>query len=507
MNQNSLSRQVQETLDAFHMTEPGDRIVCGVSGGADSVCLLLLLKDLEKERGIRIFAVHVHHGLRERAEEDADFTRKLCKWLDIPVRIFYVDAAKEARQQKMSVEEAGRKLRYECFARACREWEQKDACRDPEKEAGREENREGAFGLPPRWKIAVAHHKEDCAETVLWNLCRGASLKGLAGIRPVNGSIIRPLIGCSRAQIEEELQKRDQIWRTDETNEELCCTRNFLRGRILPELSGQVNSAAVDHICRAAQELAEADRFLKRQTQEALSRCRDTAGGEECCRVSSLKELEPYLRRRVLYEALCGICGQKDLTSDHVRELEQLLETEGSHSLDLPGAVRARKVYDRLFLERRQPDPDSEESVKTALEEENSFFPLRKEDYRIRKFPYSGNPQDIPSDPYTKWLDYDRISSFLTFRTRQERDRLAIGEDGPKDGTSGEKTGFCYKKLTRIMIDRKIPADLRSRIVFPADGDRILWVPGYRIGADFRITGRTRTVLELSLSVSEGEKR
>lgn len=482
MSQQSLKECVWETLRTYEMTKPGEQVVCGVSGGADSVCLLLLLKELEQPLGIRVYAVHVQHGLRAGAEEDAVFTQELCRPLNIPVRIFHVDAAGEAQREGMSVEEAGRKLRYECFAAACREW-------DP-----------GA-----RWKIAVAHHREDCAETVLWNLCRGASLRGLAGIRPVNGNIIRPLIACSREQIEEELQSRRQPWRTDETNQDLSYTRNFLRGQILPELTKRVNAETIEHICRAAGDLAQAEEYLEEKTGEELQRCKDPVG-EACYRVSALQKLEPYLRRRVLYEILRRVCGQKDLTSGHVAGAEHLLHAAGSADLDLPGGIRAKKVYDRLFF----VTAGKQESAREKQSWEERIFPCpeRREDYRVRRFPYSGNPDDIPADTYTKWLDYDRISSFLTFRARKEGDRLAIGiKSGEGELSANKAEAFCYKKLTRVMIDQRIPADLRDRMILPADGDRILWVPGYRIGADFRITDSTKTVLELSLSMCEGEKR
>ena len=492
MDHQNLKEEVRNTLREFHMVSGDDRIVAGVSGGADSVCLLLLLQELAKELSVRIYAVHVNHGLRETAGRDERFTEELCSRLEIPLRIYRIDAAEEAKKRRISVEEAGRELRYELFGRACREWEKEEA-----------ESRAEAFC----WKIAVAHHCEDSAETVLMNLCRGASLKGLSGIRPVNGDIIRPLIRCSRADIEEELRRRGQNWCTDESNEDLAYTRNLIRHRILPELCKGVNARASEHICRTAENLAAADAFLEELTEKSRNECRNP-DRTECYLTSKLLGLAPYLRKRTLYLLLSESCGQKDLTSEHVALLEKLLGTDGSHSADFPGGIRAEKRYDELRLIRPGKEPAELTGMgeKDALDgterTKNRLLPESEEAYLVRVFPYSGNPADIPADPYTKWFDYDRISSFLTFRTRREGDSLAIGlcrQNSAETMPGREEQKLCRKKLTRVMIDQKIPAAWRDRMVLPTDGDRILWVPGGPIGADFRICSETKKILELSL--------
>lgn len=494
MNHQDLKEEVRNTLREFHMVSRGDRIVAGVSGGADSVCLLLLMQELAKELSVRIYAVHVNHGLRKTAGRDERFTEELCSRLEIPLRIYRIDAAEEAKRRRIGVEEAGRELRYELFGRACREWEQ-------------EETGSGAGAFC--WKIAVAHHCEDSAETVLMNLCRGTSLKGLSGIQPVNGDIIRPLIRCSRVGIEEELRRRGQSWCTDESNEDLAYTRNLIRNRILPELCEGVNARASEHICRTAEDLAAADAFLEELTAKSRKECRNP-DGKECYLTSKLLGLPPYLRKRILYLLLSESCGQKDLTSEHVALLEKLLGTEGSHSMDFPGGIRAEKSYDELRLIRHSEGKTEltgtggKAAADRAERTKNRLCPESEKAYLVRVFPYSGNPADIPADPYTKWFDYDRISSFLTFRTRREGDSIAIGfrrrnTDTAETIPGREEQKLCRKKLTRVMIDQKIPAAWRDRMVLPTDGDRILWVPGGPIGADFRICSETKKILELSL--------
>lgn len=495
--QRTLKEQVSETVRKYHMILEGDCIVVGVSGGADSVCLLLLLTELAGDFGIHVYAVHVHHGLRKAADEDAAFTERLCERLGVPLKIYHVAAADEAGRRGIGVEEAGRELRYELFDRSCLEWEKQE--QGAALAAGVLRRKGGEDFLAGHWKIAVAHHREDSAETVLMNLCRGASLTGLSGIRPVSGRVIRPLIRCSRSDIEEELLRRGQGWCTDESNGSLDYTRNYIRNRILPELSRRVNTRATEHICKAAEELAGADAFLEELAQEKREGCR-IAKEAECYSASSLLVLPAYLKTRVLYDILAENCGKKDLASEHVECVSRLLMSGGTHFVDLPGNVRAEKEYDRLtFLHSGEPEILPWRSCGRG----QAFLPEREEDYRIRIFPYSGNPRDLPEDPYTKWLDYDKISSFLTFRTRKEGDCIAIGirrREAPGEQAESGQTEYCRKKLTRVMIDEQIPAVLRSRIVLPTDGNRILWVPGYRIGVDYQISSATRMVLELSLA-------
>lgn len=137
MDHQNLKEEARNTLREFHMVSGDDRVVAGVSGGADSVCLLLLLQELAKELSVRIYAVHVNHGLRETAGRDERFTEELCSRLEIPLRIYRIDAAEEAKKRRISVEEAGRELRYELFGRACREWEKRKRRAEQRRFAGK----------------------------------------------------------------------------------------------------------------------------------------------------------------------------------------------------------------------------------------------------------------------------------------------------------------------------------------------------------------------------------
>ena len=201
MNTQMWTMRVREYMKQNHMAEPGDGVLAAVSGGADSVCLLLVLKALEESLGIHVAAFHLHHGLRgAEADRDERFVRELCERLQVPLHAVREAVAGYAKTHGLSEEEAGRILRYQ--------WLEKTA---------------GEFGCR---RIATAHHKDDQTETVLMNLFRGSGLRGLGGIRPVrllSGelTLIRPLLDINRQEIETYLIEEKEAWCEDSTNKEL----------------------------------------------------------------------------------------------------------------------------------------------------------------------------------------------------------------------------------------------------------------------------------------------
>ncbi|MDY2838637.1 MAG: tRNA lysidine(34) synthetase, partial [Bilifractor sp.] len=303
-----LFREAEKYIRRFHMIEKGDLVLAGVSGGADSVCLLLVLDDLRKRGFFHLAAVHVNHNIRgEDADADEDYVRKICRDRRIPLYVYSFPVADIAKREKRGLEETGRLLRQQAF-------------RDSLYKAGAEnrnslykaeaENRDSLRGTGPDnrdfgseaggRKIALAHHADDLAETVLFQAVRGSSLAGLAGIRPVsriggawdvvdaeeylNGNrssgcadgegseqkkrkiedltVIHPLLFARRRDIEEWLRSQNICWRTDATNLDEEYSRNSLRHHVIPYLEEHINSAAVRHIRELAEDAAEADEYL-----------------------------------------------------------------------------------------------------------------------------------------------------------------------------------------------------------------------------------------------------
>ena len=219
MTGEAVKQRVREYMRSWEMTEPGDGILAGVSGGADSVCLLFLLDELKAELGIRLAAFHLNHGLRgAEADRDEAYVKEICGRLGVPLAVAHENVAEYAASRGISGEEAGRILRYEHMKEAAERF----SCQ----------------------KTATAHHRDDSAETVLFNMFRGSGLKGLSGIRPVRGEVIRPLLCLSRAEIAGYLEERGIPWCEDSTNGENVYTRNRIRNQLLPWVKENINARA-----------------------------------------------------------------------------------------------------------------------------------------------------------------------------------------------------------------------------------------------------------------------
>ena len=295
-------------MDQWNMfPPPGGVILCAVSGGRDSMCLLHYLHQLSRERDFRVAAAHLNHGMRRTAERDETLVRTFCDEREIPFYAGYEKVYDRAREWDLGVEETGRRLRYEFLTRTAAE-----------------------IGAA---RIATAHHMGDQAETVLLNLLRGTGPEGLGGIPPVRGKLIRPLLNTSRQEIEEYLDQWGVSYVEDETNTDLSYARNRLRLQIWPELE-KINGAARENIARAAGILRRENTYL-----DELALRRLPAEGTSLSREALLSAPE-VLRPRMLRLLIDRLhCGKKDFGQVHLTALEHLAESCGM--LDLPGGARA----------------------------------------------------------------------------------------------------------------------------------------------------------------------
>lgn len=439
------------------MVSRGDCVIAGVSGGADSVCMLKILKDMEKEMELTIHVVHVNHGVRgAESQEDSEYVKRMCRQWEIPFHLFAWDVPGIARERKCSVEEAGRELRYEAFYEAA------------EKYGGS--------------RIAVAHNADDQAETILWNLVRGTGLKGLGGIRPVNGMIIRPLLCVTRKEILEYLKTQGIEYCTDSTNGTLDYTRNRLRLQILPLLEETVNGEARAHIRGLGERAAKAQEYL--ETQAA-------AMTEDICHFYGTKvliETEGFLaQEEILQEYILAHClewlkaGRRDVDAGHFSQLKRLAKTATGKHLDLPGGLKAVREPLGLKLYLYQPEvpmEDTQVPVPGTVKCGKWTITTSLEPYRDGR---------IPEKKYTKWFDYDTINHILKFRTGQTGDYLVINSQGQR------------KQLNRYYIDSKVPREMRAGLPVLADGSRILWAPGGRISEDSKVTAAATTLLKVHI--------
>ena len=478
-----MRKRVEEFIREHKMLEPGSRVIVGVSGGADSVCLLQVLFELRESLGVQLRAVHVHHGLRgEEADRDAAFVEELCGRLGLECTVVHRDVRGYAAQQGISEEEAGRELRYEIFKEMADGWDEE--CGSGIMEAGWQIDRTGGNDRPCR--IAVAHHQEDQAETILHNLFRGSGLKGLGGMAPVRGQVIRPLLCVSRSEIEAYLRERGIGYCTDSTNGTLDYTRNRLRNHLIPEICQEINAGAVEHIVAAGQRMAQADAYLEQQAMAVWENYgTDNDGmlrGGRCGIQAEVLESQPDILKGYVIRHMVKLRtgSMKDITAAHIEQIVGLVKLGTGKQISLPYHLTAWMEYGVLWI----GDKDFRNCV------DNSKQPA---ELSMTHFPYEKH-QEIPQNRYTKWFDYDKIKGALSVRTRQTGDYITL--------TDGK-----HKTVKSYMIDEKIPKEQRDKVLLLAEGSHILWIVGYRISEYYKVTESTKNILQVQADGGEEHGR
>ena len=478
-------KRIEKFIQKYHMLTCGDRVIAGVSGGADSVCLFLMLLELREKIGFDLIAVHVHHGLRgEAADQDQQFVEALCEQRRIPLEIFRVNLESIAKKRKQSLEEAGRMVRREAFDSVCKKY------------GGN--------------KIALAHHQNDNAETLLWNLSRGTGLDGLGGIRPVNGKFIRPLLCMNRKEIEEYLAKRKQSYCIDETNAGTDYTRNKLRHLVLPILEEQVNSAAVRHMNETMEQIWELQEYMQEQVEAAYQECVQEHFEKACWIQIQQKSFETFpelIKKMVIRKGMEQVGGKKrDLSHKHVDVMMELMNKQVGRTLDLPYEMHAKRNYEGIQLEKRRTYSSGEEKKAEIMQECMSELNIPGETIladrnlklrcKILEKPKNLSIKDIPQKIYTKWFDYGIIKSSLYIRTRQAGDTIVIDEKGHQ------------KKLKNWFVDEKIPKEVRDSQLLLAENNEILWVLGHRMSQAYQVKQSTKWILQIEVETykSDGGK-
>ena len=345
------------------LLEQGDSLIVGYSGGADSTCLLYALSGLSALLKLRLYAVHVNHGLRgAESERDEQFCREMTARLGVPLQVVRADVRARSDQDGISEEEAGRLIRYQAFEEArsrLLKCGSDDGMRDPDG-VGRDHDSSGSDRKGSRRVlIATAHHADDQAETILLNLFRGTGLPGLSGMRAKRGALIRPLLFASRREIVNWLGERGIPYVTDSTNLSDDYTRNFLRNRILPALSNHVNARAAQHVCMAGDFCSQADRYLREEAGafldscacEAVGKVPDTDGKNIKIPHIPLKEKPQIFRRYVIIEALDRLHAPlRNIGERHLADLDKALFAGRGFHLDLPNGISADNLYRTTVL-------------------------------------------------------------------------------------------------------------------------------------------------------------
>ena len=446
-------KRTAEYMKQQKMPMPGERIVIGLSGGVDSICLFHILREL----GYELEAVHVNHGIRgEEAERDEAFVRKLCGQYNIPFHGYGYDVPKISKEKHLSEEEAGRMVRRQAFSEVM-------------KKTG------GKY-------IALAHHGNDRAETFLFHLSRGTGVKGLSTMKAVENRLIRPLLWAKRTEIEQYVQEMGYEFVEDATNASVEYTRNKIRHQMIP-LFEEINPQSVSHILGVSEKLEAVAAYIDREA-EKLWRFSAVVDEQQVQILKSVfMQADQVLQIPVLQKALEYLTGSLvNITEEHLQNLLKLFSMQTGKELHLPGGLTAMRTYEGIRMFFRE---ETEVSKPLRITGEGSFvfggrtFVVTVEDWDERKI--------FPIKNYTKCFDYDKIKKGLFLRTRESGDYLQINQNHGR------------KSLQDYMVNEKIPKEERKKIILLAEDSHILWVVGKRISEYYKVTKETKKVLRVQV--------
>ena len=482
MELREFEKKVWNWIQKNNLVAPGDAILLGVSGGADSVALLRFFQNISRKQNLILRCIHIEHGIRgQESVEDARFVQELCESLGVPCKVISVGQEISAiKDTHMSLEEKARRVRYEKFEQEADLFEQE-------------------INLPVH--IAVAHHANDNVETMLFHLSRGTGLDGLRGMPLRRGRIIRPFLSVDREEIEGYLQELQQPFCQDRTNEDIAYDRNRIRHLILPEME-KLNEQCISNMNRAAILAGEAADYINAHAKKVLQEA-----GRPPKERGALGEVDgnillgqpDFLQREVLHLWIQSyIPGAKDVGMVHLQMMMELLKAQPGRKIHLPQGMVVWRSYRGLVIGREDFEgkilPQRVEVANDFQGEEPYEYCYGTYRVRICKKPYDSG-QKIPGKIYTKWFDYDKIKNNILIRKREPGDFLTISQEGAK------------KKLQDYFVNEKVPASLRDEVPLLCDGSHVLWAVGYRISEYYKVNTETKQILEVQFFEEKENER
>ncbi len=428
-----LTTKIKKYIEANKLLQPGERVIVAVSGGPDSMALLHIMHSLSQLLDFEIVAAHLNHGLRDAAADEEAFVRQNCQSIGVPCYSRTVPVAELAREQKTTLEDAGRNARYSYF----------NALRE---ELGAQ-------------KIATAHHHDDVAETVLLHLLRGSGIKGLRGILPIQGSLIRPLLTVSKVELMDYLKQENISYCLDLSNDDVYYLRNRIRHGLLPYLQTEFNPRIVGKLNQLA--------LIARDENAALE--------EECLKYwnsmvvyeddetlvlnnTALTLLHRAYQRRIILQTFSRLTGESGWSLEDVEKVLDLSFKNGSSlTLHLKKKVQVNKSYDRMVFTTRP-----QERVKFLYK---ISVPGRVDILETgRAYLFSQiEKQDLKPEIGDIYLDFKLLPAALYLRSRQEGDVFR------PPGMMGSK------KMKKFLIDRRVPFYDRDRIPLLAGPDHEIY--------------------------------
>lgn len=455
--------RVREYILYNNLIDKNEKILIAFSGGADSLALLLMLHSLKEDLHIELGACHVNHMLRGKdADEDETFCSEIARKLSIPFYSIKKDVSSYAKKNGMSVEVAGRELRYAFF-----------------KEIMVNHRYE---------KCATAHHLDDQVETVLLNLMRGSGLNGLTGMTPKREEYIKPILFLKKEELLAYLKEQSMEPREDDSNKESVYQRNKVRNKLIPYIRENFNKDFPETIWRMTDLLSEDLDFIHEHVEKVKNEYVEKGKGN---RIVIRKEAflqHKAVVSRLLFDAIESVKGNfTDIEEVHIRDMISLQKNETGKSIDIKDAVVAKNDYGNLIIERKKTDTEREENM---LQEELKIPGTYKVDGKTIRFRYVER-DEIVKDKKLRFFNGDVIEETVIVRNRQEGDRMRpFGMNG-------------YRKLKNILIDKKISREDREKLLIFQNRNEIFYIGSMIISDDYKVKDSTVKILEIGIFEEE----
>lgn len=455
MEKPELLNSVTHTITRHAMLNGGEKVVVGLSGGPDSVCLLVLLNHLKERFNLELHAMHVDHGLRpDETPAEILFCERFCRELGLPFIFRSIDVRAHEEAYGLNRQEAARELRYQCF--------------------------QAVISEITADTLALAHNADDQAETVLMRLLRGSGPAGLSGIPVKRGNIIRPLIETERSEIELFLDKNNMQYIIDSSNTRTDYLRNRLRKILMPELL-QINPELIRSLQKTTSILQEEERYFEIIVTKTLMKLVSRKSDKRLeLFLAPLEIMERVLLRRVLRRAIDVTETLRGISFIHIEDMISLIKSgKAGDRIYLPRDIRVIKEYALLVITSDPPhvltDCEIQPPGEAVLTGIGTVIKARFED----------NSSDISDGKSSVLLDAEEMVFPLTIRAR-------------KPGDFFYPLGFGKKKKVQdYFVDEKVPRDERDSVPIVVSGSNIAWIAGYRADHRFRITDQTKKFLRL----------
>ncbi|GAB4411828.1 MAG: tRNA lysidine(34) synthetase TilS [Thermodesulfovibrionales bacterium] len=457
MINHKLIEKIKTTIAKHSMLTGGEIVLIGLSGGPDSVCLLTALNMLKAELSLELHAIYIDHGLRpSETTSEIEFCRKLCKGLAVPFVTKSINVKTYAKEHGLNKQEAARELRYRVFGEIASE-----------------------IGAS---KIALGHNADDQLETFFMRVLRGSGPKGLSGIPPVRGRIIRPLIEIEREDIEEYLDEERVSYIVDSSNLKEDYLRNRIRFSLIPEIK-RINPDITETMTRTMEIFREEDRYFAAIVAKTLMKLisRKTDLRIELF-LAPMEAMDRVILRRVLRKAIDETHGLRGINFVHIEDIIDLIR-KGKHGarLYLPKGIRVIKDYSTLVVTSEPPM-----RIETLVLNVPGEIVL-KEARIVIKASLQDRADDLGDGRRLAVFDADKTGVVLTVRSREKGDFFYPMGFGKR------------KKLQDFFVDEKVPRDERDSVPIILSGNDIVWVTGYRGDERFKVTEETKRFLRMEI--------